>query len=227
MHRLYCGMHEDSNTSMLGKIVMALETYSSTVSATQEQLDHLVLDLLPQQGQWNEEEYLWLTDHTNRFIEFTDGYIEVLPMPTDEHQTILASLYQVFFVFMQTIGGKVLFAPLRLRIRERKFREPDILLVRHASDPRRQNRFWLGADLVVEVVSPDKPERDLVDKRNEYAEAQIPENWIVNPQSETITVLCLEGSAYVEHGVFGRGAIATSVVLHGLSIVVDEVFDAE
>jgi Uma2 family endonuclease len=94
-------------------------------------------------------------------------------------------------------------------------------------DPRRQNRFWLGADLVVEVVSPDKPERDLIDKRGAYAEAQIPEYWIVNPQSETITVLCLEGSAYVEHGVFGRSTSATSVVLEGLSIVVDEVFDAE
>ena len=85
----------------------------------------------------------------------------------------------------------------------------------------------LGADLVVEVVSPDKPERDLVDKRDEYAEAQIPEYWIVNPQNETITVLRLEGSGYVEHGVFGRSAIATSVVLEGFSIVVDAVFDAE
>src|SRR5262245_45257547 len=141
---------------------MVLETYSSTVKVTQEQLNHLVLDLLPPQGQWSEEEYLWLTDHTNRFIEFTDGYIEVLPMPTDAHQTLLASLYQVFFVFLQALGGKVLFAPLRLRIRERKFREPDILLVRDASDLRRQNRFWLGADLVVEIVSPAKPERDLI-----------------------------------------------------------------
>jgi len=74
---------------------------------------------------------------------------------------------------MQVIGGKALFAPLRLRIRVRKFREPDILLVRDTSDPRRQNRFWLGADLVVEIVSPDKPERDLIEKRLEYAEAQI------------------------------------------------------
>src|SRR5262247_3002787 len=139
-------MHGDSNTSMLGKIAMALETYSSTVSATQEQLDHLVLDLLPQQGQWSEEAYLWLTDHTNRFIEFTDGYIEVLPMPTDEHQTILASLYQVFFACMQTIGGKVLFAPLRLRIRERKFREPDLLLVRDSRDQRQARTGSGGAD---------------------------------------------------------------------------------
>jgi Uma2 family endonuclease len=211
---------------MLGKIVMALETYSSTVSATQEQLDNLVLDLLPQQGQWSEDEYLWLTDHTNRFVEFTDGYIEVLPMPTDEHQTILASLYQVFFAFIQVIGGKVLFAPLRIRIRERKFREPDILLVRDASDPRRQNRFWLGADLVVEIVSPDKPERDLIEKRLEYAEAQIFEYWIVDPRDETITVLRLESGTYVEHGVFRRGTLATSVLLEGLTVDVTAVFDA-
>jgi Uma2 family endonuclease len=211
---------------MLGKIVMALETYSSTVSATQEQLDNLVLDLLPQQGQWSEDEYLWPTDHTNRFVEFTDGYIEVLPMPTDEHQTILASLYQVFFAFIQVIGGKVLFAPLRIRIRERKFREPDILLVRDASDPRRQNRFWLGADLVVEIVSPDKPERDLIEKRLEYAEAQILEYWIVDPRDETITVLRLESGTYVEHGVFRRGTLATSVLLEGLTVDVTAVFDA-
>ncbi len=76
---------------------MALATYRSTVSTTQDQVDNLVLDLLPPQGQWSEETYLWLTDHTHRVIEFTGGYIEGLPMPTDTNQCILAALYQVFF----------------------------------------------------------------------------------------------------------------------------------
>jgi Uma2 family endonuclease len=207
-------------------MAMPSQTYSSTVSATQDQLDDLVLALLPQQGQWSQEKYLWLSEQTSRLIEFTDGYIEVVPMPTDEHQTILASLYQMFFAFLQAVGGKVLFAPLRLRIRKDKFREPDILLMRHADDPRRQNRFWLGADLVVEIVSPDKPERDLVDKRNDYAEAHIPEYWIVDPRDATITILHLQGTAYVEHGVFRRGAQATSVLLDGFAVQVDAVFDA-
>ena len=35
----------------------------------------------------------------------------------------------------------------------------DLLLVADATDPRRRNRFWTGADVVVEVVSPDQPER--------------------------------------------------------------------
>jgi Uma2 family endonuclease len=211
----------------IGSTAMPLKTYSSTVSATQELLDDLVLALLPQQGEWSQETYLWLSEQGNRLIEFTDGYIEVLPMPTDEHQTILAYLYQVFFGFLQRLGGKVLFAPLRLRIRERKFREPDMLLVRHADDPRRQNRFWLGADLVVEIVSPDKPERDLVEKRNDYAEAHIPEYWIVDPRDETITILRLEQDTYVEHGLFRRGSQASSVLLDGLTVQVDAVFDAE
>jgi Uma2 family endonuclease len=205
---------------------MASQTYSSTVSVAQEELDDLVLALLPRQGQWSEEAYLWLTDHANRLIEFTDGYVEVLPMPTDDHQTIVATLYRMFVPYIQAIGGKVLFAPLRLRIRERRFREPDILLVRDAGDPRRQNRFWLGADLVIEIVSPDKPERDLVEKRDDYAEAQIPEYWIVDPRAETITVLRLAGDAYVEHGVFGRDAQATSVLLEGFGVPVGAVFDA-
>ncbi len=41
-----------------------------------------------------------------------------------------------------------------------------------------------------------------------------------------ITVLRLEGGAYVEHGVFGRGTSATSVLLEGFSVGEDAVLDA-
>ena len=58
-------------------------------------------------------------------------------------------------------GGTVLFAPLRVRVRAGKLREPDLVVLRDAGDPRRRNDFWTGADLVVEVVSPDDPDRDL------------------------------------------------------------------
>ena len=121
----------------------------------------------------------------------------------------------------------MLFAPLRLRIRQGKFREPDLLLVRDARDARSGDRFWTGADAVVEVVSPDGPERDLVHKRDDYAEAGIPEYWIVDPELETITVLELEDGGYVESGVYDRHAAqARSPVLPGFGADVGEVFDA-
>ena len=187
----------------------------------------LLEEMLPPQGQWSEEQYLVLTDHRNRLIEFTDGFLEALPMPTDQHQSIVQFLFLAFFHFLTPRGGKVQFAPLRLRIRQGKFREPDLLLFLLASDPRRQNRFWLGADLALEVVSEDKPERDLVDKRGDYAEARVPEYWIVNPLTETITILRLRGNAYEEAGVFQRGQSATSVLLPDFSVAVHQVFDVD
>jgi Uma2 family endonuclease len=130
--------------------------------------------------------------------------------------------------FVRPRGGMVLFAPLRVQIRPGKFREPDIVLLRDAADPRNQEAFWLGADLVVEIVSPDRPERDTVEKPLDYAEAGIPEYWIVNPLDETITVLTLGGDdAYATHGVFGRGEEATSPLLTDIRVSVDTVFDAQ
>ena len=188
--------------------------------------DDIVLDLEPIQGLWTEAQYLKLTDPSRRLLEFTDGSLEVLPMPTGRHQVISRFLLFALFTFIHQVGGTVLYAPLRLRIRAGKCREPDLVLVRDAGDPRRQNAYWLGADLVVEIVSPDDRERDTKVKRADYAEAGIPEYWIVDPEDETITVLRLEGDQYAEHGVFRRGDTATSVLLAGFQVKVNAVFDA-
>lgn len=192
-----------------------------------EPLEEVLLDLLPAQGEWDEEGYLWLTDRTNRLLEYADGQIEVLPVPTDEHQRILKFLFRIFDALMLRTGGTVLFASLRLRLPSGRFREPDLLLLRDAKDPRRGNRFWTGADLVLEVVSEDDPKRDTVKKRREYARAGIPEYWIVNPLTETITVLTLKGARYDAHGLFGRGAAAASALLPELVVDVSAALDAE
>jgi Uma2 family endonuclease len=183
--------------------------------------------LFPPQGEWSEDDYLWLTDHTRRLVEFTDGHIEILPMPTDEHQRIVLFLYRALYAFLTARGtGIVLVAPLRLRVRSGRYREPDLLLLLSATDARRSNRYWTGADLVLEVVSPDDPKRDLVRKRREYARARILEYWIVNPATAQIMVLRLEGTAYVEHGMFTRGMQATSGLLEGFTVPVAAVLEA-
>ena len=185
------------------------------------------IDLTPLDGIWTQAQYLKLTDHSRLLLEFTDGCIEVLSMPTDRHQVISRFLFLALFPFVHRLGGAVLYAPLRLRIRDGKFREPDILMVRDADDSRRQNDYWRGADLVMEVVSPDDPRRDTQVKRLDYAEAGIPEYWIVNPIDESVTVLTLSNGAYGEHGAHGRGEQAESLLLRGFSVDVDELFDAE
>ena len=196
------------------------------VQTSQDALHALLCEVLPPQGAWSDDAYLWLTDHSNRLIEFTDGHVQELPMPTFTHQAVLAFLYDLFRAYLKPRGGVVMFAALRVRIRASKFREPDLLLLRDRADPRCQDRYWLGADLVAEVISPDNPDRDLVEKRADYAEAGIPEYWIVDPRDETIRVLTLQGAAYVEHGVYARGGTATSPLLAGFAAEVGAVFDA-
>lgn len=199
-------------------------TRTLIATTSQNALNTLLCDALPRQGDWSDDLYLWLTERTNRLIEFTDGYVETLPMPTATHQIVLAALYDLFKPYVKARNGIVLFSGLRMRVREGKFRDPDLLLLRDRSDPRNQDRYWLGADLVVEVVSPDDPDRDLVVKRRDYAEANVPEYWIVDPRSETITVLVLTGGRYVEHGVFARGDTATSRLLDGFTVKAAAVF---
>jgi Uma2 family endonuclease len=132
----------------------------------------------------------------------------------------------VFFNHFERAGGIVMFAPLRLQIRPGKYREPDLMLLQTIQDPRRENRFWTGADLVLEVVSEDKPDRDLIEKKEAYAEAVIPEYWIVNPLNASVTVLRLQSGSYLEFGVYHRGENALSALHPGFSFSVDSLFDA-
>jgi len=159
----------------------------------------VIEDLDALQGNWTVEQYLRLTNHTNLLLEFTDGELELLYKPTDKHQAISKFLLFILSAFLDPRGGTVFYSPLRLQIREGKFREPDLMLLLDANDPRRENRYWRGADLVIEIVSEDDPERDTVIKRADYAEGHIPEYWIVNPIDETVTVLKLAGEEYTEH----------------------------
>jgi Uma2 family endonuclease len=183
-------------------------------------------EILPAQGEWSEQEYLVLTDHRSRLIEYTDGRLEPLPRATDEHQALVKFMLFALCSFFERSGGVVHFAPLRLRIRPKKYREPDLLVLTTANDPRRHNRAWEGADLVLEVVSEEKPGRDLVDKVVDYAEGRVPEYWIVNPLNETITVLQLAENGYQKAGCYRRGQSAQSVLRPEFSVAVDGVFDA-
>lgn len=185
--------------------------------------------LYPPQGQWSEEQYLSLTDQTRRLVEYTDGKIEVLSMPTIEHQRILKFLLWALDSFVTRNNlGEVLLAGTRVYIDPKKYREPDVVFCSNARVARSGTRYYDGADLVMEVVSDDpaSQQRDLEQKPSDYAEGGVPEYWIVDPQQQKITVLSLQGSAYVEHGVFVPGETATSKLLPGFTVSVTETFAA-
>jgi len=190
--------------------------------------------LFPRQGTWTEEDYLGLDGIYDGFplVELSNGRLEVLAMPTQTHQLILAFLFKILRDFTEVHApGMVLFSGMRVRLQKGKsarFRAPDILYMRAEHAHRRHDKYWDGADLVMEVVSPDAKDRkrDFEIKPGNYARARIPEYWIIDPEQRRIRVLTLEGQTYKIHGEFGPGTIATSVLLPGFAVSVDEVFAA-
>jgi Uma2 family endonuclease len=184
-----------------------------------------IVRLVPRQGEWTEEQYLDLGDNTR--IEFVDGVLEFLSKPNRTHQRIAGLLYRLLFAYVSGRQlGEVYFMGYPVRIRSGNYRVPDVLYVSHTRKLR--EKYCEGADLVMEVLSVGarNRQRDLDDKRADYAAGGIPEYWIVDPESQTITVLALEGDAYRLHGEFRTGEAATSAVLEGFTVDVQDCFAA-
>lgn len=180
--------------------------------------------MYPLQGSWTVENYLGLSG--GLLVEYTDGFIQVLPMPDLLHQWIVRWLFRQLDSLVSKGGlGEVLLAPLPVELSATRYREPDVVFLK----PQRIENWRghpRGVDLVIEVVSegPDSWQRDHVEKRVEYALAAIDEYWIVDPQQRTITVLTLEGFEYREHGTYRPGDTAQSVLLSDFRCEVAEVF---
>ena len=104
-------------------------------------------------GDWSEEEYFSLA--TNRRVEYVDGFLEFLPMPTIFHQLIMQFLYEQLKTFVAADNlGLVILSGYKVRLR-RKFREPDIMFIRAANRSRITKQYSERADLVMEIVSEE------------------------------------------------------------------------
>jgi Uma2 family endonuclease len=191
--------------------------------------------LFPPQGDWTARDYLSLEELRGDAIrvELARGRLEVLPMPTEAHQFISGFMFLLLGNFTREHApGKVSFSGLRLRLKKKGkralFREPDILYVRAANFHLRHKKFWDGADLVMEVVSgdPKDRDRDYVQKPIDYTEAGIAEYWIIDADEKLIRVLTLDGQSYRVHGDFRPGTVATSALLPGFAVSVDDVLAA-
>ena len=116
--------------------------------------------------------------------------------------------------------GIVVVSGYKVRLRARKYREPDILFIKEAHRSGIKEQYCEKADLVMEVVSEKNRRRDIKEKRIEYALAGIFEYWIIDPEEDLITVLVLKSrqKIYSEFGTFRNGELAASKLLRGFTV---------
>lgn len=195
------------------------------VASISRQLADDISHLLLRTEGFSVEDYLSLDGPY--LVEYLQGSLQILPMPTAPHQAIAFVLANLLVAWSKpdTLARTKL-APFRVRLSDKLYREPDVCFMRGVNAHRRNNRFWIGADLVVEIISETNRAHDMQTKLAEYAAAGIPEYWIIHPEEKTISVFMLAEGAYVLHGNFNAGQVATSVLLSGFAVGVSDLFAA-
>lgn len=136
----------------------------------------------------------WLDEHEVRY-EVLDGGIVVTP-PTGFAHESLVMLIGSALVQAGPPGLAVVGSSYGSYYDGDSFLMSDVSVVREADAAEEDTR--VPPLLVVEVLSRSTRRRDLLVKREIYAEWGVPSYWLVDPLVPALTVLSLQGGAYVE-----------------------------
>ena len=174
-------------------------------------------------GKISYEEFLeWLDDETH--AEWVDGEVVLMSPVSDVHQDVAGLLLGLIRFFVEVNGlGKVSYEPFVMKTAPHlPARAPDILFVANANLGRLKRRSLEGpADLVMEVVSPDHPERDWVDKRGEYEQGGVREYWIIDPPERRAGFFYLDENGRYQPIPIDANGVVHSIVLPGVWLKVE------
>ena len=158
--------------------------------------------------------------------ELCDGELYEMPPPILDHQYLIKLLCQLIDAYLITTSPRmgITLPGVGVALSEFRMFIPDLTYVRaERAHLLRRNLIEGAPDLVVEVLSSDR-RRDLVMKRGWYADAGVPEYWIMDPVNETITILELSGSDYVERAVLTRNDTLTTPAIPGFAFQLEQLF---
>ena len=171
------------------------------------------------------EEFRQLPDDGKRY-ELIQGRVHLSPAPSIRHQFVSQNLAISLGPFVvKNHLGELLVAQLDVRLSEDTALQPDLVFVSSARLEIIQENFIAGApDLVVEILSPSTAAHDRATKLNLYAEAGVPEVWLMDPLAKTVEVLKLQGNKYLVDSIFAGHQTFTSSLYPGWEITLDELF---
>ena len=175
------------------------------------------------------DEFLDLPETDDKLrLELDDGELYVMPRPRRVHQflTLKMGTYLVNFLDSFTEPpAEVYFELVTILSREpRRVLVPDLcIFLREHTDIFVSGYAAGPPDIVIEILSSDR-NRDLVRKRQLYAESGVPEYWIFDSRNDTVTPLELQGGQYVERGILTSDDTLTTPLLPGLDIPLADLF---
>lgn len=185
---------------------------------------------LPQEQHYTYADLLQWDDNVR--YELYSGVPVALASPSDAHQDIAGEIYFQLKSYLRGKQCKVYYAPFDVRLFEEDGEspedvdfvlQPDLMVV---CDKRKVDRHGVhGApDLVVEVLSPGTARYDKIIKLSLYQQAGVPEYWVVDPVSRSVSVYTLRNGVYRFPTVYGPDAAAPVGVLDDCLVDLSTVF---
>jgi Uma2 family endonuclease len=176
------------------------------------------------------EEYLAYDDGTDNKYELVNGKLQPMPTASGFHALIL---HFIFTILEQEIGKlkqqwKVMPGTVGVRTANKKSRIPDLVVLSESQcqEIRKMSTAVLESPplLVVEIVSSGNADDDYRYKRSEYAVREIPEYWIIDPETEKISILLLVSGFYEVTEFIGEQEIK-SLLFTELKLTAKQVFE--
>lgn len=182
-------------------------------------------------GKYTYEDYAAMPDDER--WELIDGVLyRMAPSPNTKHQRALRRWVAAFELGLSQIDqpGELFFAPTDLILADGITVQPDMFFVTNDRGHIITLRGCEGSpDLVVEILSPSNPARDLETKRELYARHGIPEYFILDTETETALALSEPTSengvgTYTTEVLYQPGETLTTAGVPGLAIAVATIF---
>jgi Uma2 family endonuclease len=179
------------------------------------------------------EEYLDYNDETDNVYELFNG--ELIEVPPESGFNVGIAVFLT--IQLAAIVGYLRVRPHGLEVEvmgEPRNRFPDLTIIReeHVAQLERRNTIRLSMApplLVVEVVSPGdlQRDRDYIAKLGQYEAIAIPEYWIIDPETQVVSVCELRDRTYEIKEFRGSDRVQSQLeILQNLQLTAEEILKA-
>ncbi len=173
------------------------------------------------------EEYLdWLTEESK--ADLIDGVIYMQSPPSDRHEKIFVFLIGILNAYVvRKKSGIVRGSRTAIKFSEYNGTQPDLVFISNANRDLIHPYFVEGvADVLVEIISPSTRHIDRGKKMRLYAEHNVQELWLIDPDRRTAEFFHNDYGEWNEMPVDENGVFRSEAVA-GFWMKVEWLFAAE
>lgn len=174
------------------------------------------------------EEFMQLYNNTGKRYEYIDGKIYLLSSPVYKHQKAVREIFGHFYNWFKDKKCEPLDAPfdifLTVKNNDKNIVQPDIVVICDQNKIDDKGRYLGVPKLVVEVISDSTRNKDLIRKLNLYMRSGVREYWVVDPESEEISIYEFKDKVVKNIYIYEKEDTVISVGFEGLSIELKNIF---